>query len=217
MLFKAIIFDCDGVIVDTETISNNIIQSKLAELGLILGDQKVQTLFTGYTTKQNLITASNLLQKELPADFEYELKSAYLEEMKQNLETIQGIPELIKGLSPALAMATNAQRADMEFKLSKLGLTEVFKRRFCVNDVKHPKPAPDLYQLASQSLNIPPKDCLVIEDSLAGIKAAYDAGMTVFAYSQKMDANSQLKAGASQCFNSMSELQHHLNQLNLYR
>jgi len=217
MQFKAIIFDCDGVIVDTETISNNIIQSKLAQLGLILSDQEVQTLFTGFTTKQNLITASDLLNKELPADFEFELKSAYLEEMKQHLEVIQGVPELIYNLSPALAMATNAQRADMEFKLTKLGLTDVFKQRFCVDDVNHPKPAPDLYQLASQSLNIHPKDCLVIEDSLAGIKAGYDAGMTVFAYSQKMDANSQLKAGASQCFNTMSELQHHLNQLNLYR
>jgi len=145
MQFKAIIFDCDGVIVDTETISNNIIQSKLAQLGLILSDQKVQTLFTGFTTKQNLITASDLLNKELPADFEFELKSAYLEEMKQNLEVIQGVPELIYNLSPAIAMATNAQRADMEFKLTKLGLTDVFKHRFCVDDVNHPKPAPDLH------------------------------------------------------------------------
>lgn len=216
MSFKAIIFDCDGVIVDTETISNSIFQSKLAELGLTLSMQEVNNLFTGYTTEQNLITASNLLHQALPATFKAELKTAYLAALKSNLVCIQGIPELLSQLVPPIAMATNAQASDMELKLDKLGLSDRFKHRFCVNDVTNPKPAPDLYLLASQKLKTHPKDCLVIEDSIAGIKAGVAAGMTVYAFSEKMNSTEQIKAGASRCFHSMAELKQHLHQLNLY-
>jgi HAD superfamily hydrolase (TIGR01509 family) len=217
MSFKAIIFDCDGVIVDTETIFNNIFQAKLAALGHSLTDQDIQTLFTGYTTEKNLETVTEILGYSLPKIFKSELKAAYQAEMERHLECIPGIPEILQSLNCPFAMATNAHRSDMEFKLAKLGLNQVFTQRFCVEDVKQPKPSPDLYLLASKNLGVHAKDCLVIEDSIAGIKAGVAAGMTVFAFSEQMNESEQLKAGASRCFDSMRELKHQLEKMGLSR
>ncbi len=216
MTFKAIIFDCDGVIVDTESIANRIMQSKLAQLGLVLSDQYVQAEFTGYTTDHNLEKIKALLTRELPPSFKEDYKADFQAAIAKHLDPIQGIPELLDNLRPLVAMATNAQRQEMEFKLAKIGLTSVFNQRFCVNDVTHAKPSPEIYLLAAESLQVSAKDCLVIEDSPAGIQAGVRAGMTVYAYSEKMDKEKQLKAGASKCFDSMKALRHHLNQLHLY-
>ena len=216
MPFKAIIFDCDGVIVDTETIANKIMQSKLAKLGLALSDQYVQTEFTGHTTDHNIDTIQGLLSSELPPSFKSDYKANFQSAIEESLDPIQGIPELLDNLTPLIAMATNAMRAEMEFKLDKIGLKTVFKHRFCVNDVDHPKPFPDIYLLAAKTLGIAPADCLVIEDSPAGIEAGVRAGMTVYAFSEKMNKETQRQAGASMCFNTMKELKHHLSQLGLY-
>lgn len=217
MSFKAIIFDCDGVIVDTETISNNIFKAKLAALGHSLTEQDIQTLFTGYTTEKNLETVANILGYSLPENFKSELKAAYQAEMERHLECIPGIPEILHNLNCPFAMATNAHRSDMEFKLAKLELGQIFTQRFCVEDVEQPKPSPDLYLLASKNLGVQVKECLVIEDSIAGIRAGVAAGMTVFAYSEQMNKSEQLKAGASRCFESMIELKHQLDEIGLSR
>ena len=217
MSFKAIIFDCDGVIVDTETISNNIFKAKLEALGHSLTEQDIQTLFTGYTTEKNLDTVANILGYSLPENFKSELKGAYQAEMERHLECIPGIPEILHNLNCPFAMATNAHRSDMEFKLAKLELGQVFTQRFCVEDVEQPKPSPDLYLLASKNLGVQVKECLVIEDSIAGIRAGVAAGMTVFAYSEQMNKSEQLKAGASRCFESMIKLKHQLDEIGLSR
>jgi len=205
--YKAIIFDCDGVIVDTENISNAILKSMLSECGLELDDETLHAKFTGFTNKENLINAEKLLGKALPVSFDEDYRQRFHAVIEANLEPIHGVCDLLNKITTPIAMATNARRTEMNFKLDKIQLSERFATRFCVEDVENGKPAPDLYLKAAKALNVDPKDCLVIEDSVAGITAGRAAGMRVLAFSETLDAKMQMAAGATECFNTMKELE----------
>lgn len=205
--YKAIIFDCDGVIVDTENISNTILKSMLNECGLELDDETLHAKFTGFTNQENLINAEKLLGKPLPANFDEDYRQRFHNVIEADLEPIKGVRDLLSKIKAPIAMATNARRKEMDFKLTKIQLAERFSTRFCVDDVENGKPAPDLYLKAAKALNVAPEDCLVIEDSVAGITAGRAAGMRVLAFSETLDEKMQTAAGATECFKSMKELE----------
>ncbi len=209
-LFDAMIFDCDGVLIDTERLTNRIWQRKLAELGLHLENHELHHHFTGHTTAANLTRAVELLGKPLPDNFHQEMRDDFWEEVNRDLPLIPYVIDVLDTLTQIrklpLAMATNAAREDMEFKLERTGIGRYFRHTVCVEDVNHPKPAPDIYLFAANKLRVTPNRCAVIEDSPAGIKAATEAGMRVFAYSADMVAEKQLAAGAIATFDDMREL-----------
>ncbi|MEP0072107.1 MAG: HAD family phosphatase [Marinomonas sp.] len=205
--YKAIIFDCDGVIVDTETMSNNIYTSMLREQGLDIDKKTLLEQFTGFTNQETMRNAEKLLGRALPENFDQEYRKQFHQMIMTQLEPITGVRELLQKIPTPIAMATNARRLEMDLKLNKIQLADTFSVRFCVEDVKHGKPAPDLYLKAAQALNVAPEDCIVIEDSVTGIKAGCAAGMKVFAYSAEMDQETQTAAGATACFDSMSDLE----------
>ncbi|MEL0613172.1 HAD family phosphatase [Marinomonas arenicola] len=205
--YKAILFDCDGVIVDTENISNEIMRSMLQQQGLHIDDKLLHERFTGFTNKENLKTAEDLLGKALPESFDADYRTLFHATIDEHLEPIKGVRELLSKITVPIAMATNARRKEMNFKLNKIQLDERFSVRFCVEDVANGKPAPDLYLKAAAALNIAPEDCLVIEDSVAGITAGKAAGMRVLAFSETLDAQLQRNAGADACFKTMQELE----------
>ncbi|SBS33499.1 6-phosphogluconate phosphatase [Marinomonas aquimarina] len=204
--YQAILFDCDGVIVDTETLSSEILMRMLAEQGLYLDESTLHRHFTGFTNKENLARAESMLGRPLPDDFSAQFHATFQQAIKSSLEPIAGVPELLAAISCPIAMATNAQREELELKLELINLTETFATRFAVNDVAQGKPAPDLYLKAADALKVAPEHCIVIEDSLAGIKAGVAAGATVLAFSAVLPAQAQLEAGATATFKSMSEL-----------
>lgn len=204
--YQAILFDCDGVIVDTETLSSNILQRMLAEQGLELDEHTLHTKFAGHTNHENLALAESMLGHPLPKDFATKFRDEFQSSIKTSLHPIEGVLELLAAINCPIAMATNAQREELELKLQLINLSEAFHTRFAVNDVSHGKPAPDLYLKAAAALNVEPKHCIVIEDSLAGIKAGVAAGATVLAYSAVLPAQAQLDAGATATFESMVEL-----------
>ncbi|NVK73745.1 HAD family phosphatase [Marinomonas sp. CT5] len=205
--YKAIIFDCDGVIVDTENISNTILKSMLSECGLELDDETLHAKFTGFTNAENLINAEKMLGRPLPANFDDDYRQRFHATIEAELEPIKGVRDLLNKITTPIAMATNARRQEMNFKLDKIQLTEQFSTRFCVEDVENGKPAPDLYLKAARALGVDPEDCLVIEDSVAGITAGRAAGMRVLAFSETLDSEMQTAAGATECFNTMKELE----------
>jgi HAD superfamily hydrolase (TIGR01509 family) len=205
--YKAIIFDCDGVIVDTETISNEIFTAMLHEQGLDIDEKTLLEQFTGFTNQETLKNAEKLLGRTLPENFDHEYRQKFSNRIMNKLEPISGVRELLKKIPCPIAMATNARRLEMDLKLNKIELSEVFSTRFCVEDVEQGKPAPDLYLKAAQALNVDPKDCLVIEDSVAGIRAGCAAGMRVLAYSGEINKEMQAAAGATACFDSMKDLE----------
>lgn len=204
--YQAILFDCDGVIVDTETLSSNILQRMLAEQGLHLDEHTLHTQFAGHTNQENLVLAESMLGKALPANFACQFRDEFQRSIKTSLQPIPGVTELLSAIQCPIAMATNAQREELELKLELIQLSDVFHTRFAVDDVKQGKPAPDLYLKAASALGVAPQDCIVIEDSLAGIRAGVAAGATVLAYSAVFTAQAQLDAGATLTFNSMPEL-----------
>jgi len=205
--YKAIIFDCDGVIVDTETISNDIFTSMLRQQGLTIDEKTLLEQFTGFTNEVTLKNAEKLLGKPLPDNFDTDYRKQFHDRIDKHLDTIEGVRELLEKIPCPIAMATNARRKEMNFKLNKIKLVEAFSTRFCVEDVANGKPAPDLYLKAAKALKIDPKDCLVIEDSVAGITAGCAAGMTVLAYSGAISKEMQAAAGATACFDTMQELE----------
>ncbi|MDE8603502.1 HAD family phosphatase [Marinomonas sp. RSW2] len=205
--YKAIIFDCDGVIVDTENISNNILKSMLSQYGLELDDETLHAKFTGFTNQENLANAEKLLGRALPENFDEDYRKQFHTIIEANLEPIHGVRNLLNKITTPIAMATNARRKEMNFKLDKIQLSERFATRFCVDDVENGKPAPDLYLKAAKALTVDPKDCIVIEDSIAGIMAGKAAGMRVLAFSETIDAKIQAAAGATECFSTMKELE----------
>jgi len=205
--YDAVIFDCDGVIVDTETISNTIYISMLGKLGLEVDEQILLDKFTGFSNQETLQNAANLLGKPLPEDFDSEYRQRFQDIIVTQLEPIKGVQQLLKKIPCPIAMATNARRKEMDLKLEKIKLTDTFKTRFCIEDVKNGKPAPDLYLKAAKALGVKPKNCIVIEDSVTGISAGCAAGMTVFAYNEVIDAETQKAAGATESFSSMEELE----------
>lgn len=205
--YKAIIFDCDGVIVDTENISNNILKSMLSQYGLELDDETLHAKFTGFTNQENLANAEKLLGRALPENFDEDYRKQFHTIIEANLEPIHGVRNLLNKITTPIAMATNARRKEMNFKLDKIQLSERFATRFCVDDVENGKPAPDLYLKAAKALAVDPKDCIVIEDSIAGIMAGKAAGMRVLAFSETIDAKIQAAAGATECFSTMKELE----------
>jgi HAD superfamily hydrolase (TIGR01509 family) len=210
-MYEAIIFDCDGVIVDTENMINHIFQEELAKLGLILTHKEMDRYFSGYAASENLLKIEKLLKKPVPDSFSETVDSRFRKEMAANLTPIEGVTDLLKKIRLPIAMATNSRKESLTFKLTKIGLLDSFPVRFCVEDVESPKPKPDLYLKAAKALNIEPNKCIAIEDSVAGITAAVAAGMTVYAYSASMDKTDQLNAGAKLTFNSMKELESLLN------
>ncbi|MBJ7552491.1 HAD family hydrolase [Marinomonas ostreistagni] len=205
--YQAILFDCDGVIVDTETLSSNILKQMLHIEGLDVDDHTLHTQFAGFTTKENLALAESMLGKPLPEDFQERYRQAFNNTIKTSLSPIEGVVDLLENIDCPIAMATNAKRAEMELKLELIQLTHHFKTRFAVDDVVQGKPAPDLYLKAADALGVKPEDCIVIEDSLAGIQAGKAAGATVYAYSAVLPASLQKEAGADATFASMKELQ----------
>lgn len=215
MSFKAVIFDCDGVIVDTETINNQILKQKLAQYGLKLNELEMHQKFSGLTAEDNKQTAAQLLGKPLPDNFVTDLRAEFHRRINEHLVPIKDIPELVTRIQVPIAMATNAHRPAMDFKLQKINLIEHFSTRFCIDDVPNPKPHPDLYLMAAKSLNVAPEQCLVIEDSIAGISAGVAAGMTVYGFCECTDAKSQAKAGAKHSFATIRQLIQHLEQLNM--
>lgn len=204
--YQAVIFDCDGVICDTETLYNGLFQKALNELGANVTEEDLHTHFAGFSTADNLRLAAEFLGRPLPADFAENVRKEFHEAMETSLQTIPGIREVLDKLDVPIAMATNAHRTGMEYKLERLNLQERFRNRFCIDDVKNGKPAPDLYLMAAEHLGVKPENCIVIEDSVAGITAGVRAGMTVLAYSGALPKEPQLKAGAAYSFRHMSEL-----------
>lgn len=205
--YKAILFDCDGVIVDTENISNRILKRQFARYGLIVDDAILHERFSGYSSKKNIETAEQMLGKALPESFEREFREEFQDTINHHLEPIHGVCQLLSKITVPIAMATNARRDEMEFKLQKIGLAERFATRFSFDDVANGKPFPDLYLKAAAALGVAPEDCIVIEDSIAGITAGRAAGMRVFAFSETLSADKQTAAGATVCFDTMEELE----------
>ena len=189
--FDLVIFDCDGVLVDTETINNEVISQLLNEAGLEMSPDEVATRTTGLAYSEMWEMFEDEVPGSLPVDIEEQQLTLESERFRKELLPMPGAVETVRCLSDAgmpMCVASNGTREKMVVTLEVTGLAGYFGDKFYgVDQVAYGKPAPDIYLLAAQNMGVPPSRCVVIEDSYPGAQAGLAAGMTVLGYCPNKD------------------------------
>jgi HAD superfamily hydrolase (TIGR01509 family) len=214
--FDLVIFDCDGVLVDSEVLSCGTVVRVFERHGVPCDLATVLTRYLGRPASTVTDDYVRLAGRPLPAAFMTDWRADLFESFAQHLVAMPGAREAVEALR-RLAMdyclASSGNEERIEFALRKAGLFELFEgRTFSTTMVERGKPAPDLFLLAAATRGVIPSRCVVIEDSVAGVTAARAAGMTAVAFTggshfQVMDqTQSLLDAGASCVVPSMEDL-----------
>lgn len=203
-----IIFDCDGVLIDSERIVNQAFSQCLAQLGLHLTLDETIQHFKGHTAKDGIAMAEQLLGKPIDPEALWKNYKIFSNgRMENDLQAIPGIVDVVAHLTCPKCVASNSGHHHLKMGLEKTGLMSYFTPHiFSATDVDRPKPAPDLFLHAAQTMGFAPKECVVVEDSPAGVEGAIAAGIPiVFGFADLTPASVLQDAGA-QPFSSMAEL-----------
>ena len=209
-MIKCVIFDMDGVLIDTEPLHYKVWQEVFVERDLIIDYENYKDCI-GSTRK----FLYELILKNYGRDFRddptlpkrfIEIKDRFLEE--HGIPQIEGVVETVKALYEKgykLAVASSSPLRYIHFAMEKLGIDSCFDLLFSGEQVKNPKPAPDTFLAVSEKLGITPEECVVIEDSENGSKAARAAGMYCFGFANPNSGNQDLSA-ADEIFYPFKEL-----------
>ena len=201
-MIRAVVFDCDGVLVDSEPISNRELAALLTEIGMPITQEEAVEAFMGRSWKNVLAWADE--RGGLPEGFRRRYLDAMFAAFEAELRPVPGVAGALDRISLPSCVASSASHEKMRFTLGHTGLWQRFEGRiFSATEVEHGKPAPDLFLHAAASMGWEPGETAVVEDSPAGVEAALAAGMTAFGYAGTTPA-SQL-AGAC-VFTDMAEL-----------
>lgn len=182
-MFDLIIFDCDGVLIDSEIISAQMLIAELALNGVTIDLDYVATHFLGRSYPTVLQQVRRDFALDLPADFETRYRERLLAAFERDLQVMPGVAALLDRLTLPWCVATSSSRPRAERSLEIANLSQrVGSRLYTASQVERGKPAPDLFLLAARQMGADPARCLVIEDSLNGIRAGLAAGMTVWRF-----------------------------------
>jgi HAD superfamily hydrolase (TIGR01509 family) len=210
--FDLIIFDCDGVLVDSEVISCRAHADVLTRNGYSISHEQVFDRFLGRSTRQATLEIEAELGRSLPEDFDAQLKSELFKSFAATLRAVPHIEQALAAISQPVCVASSGSHERMRASLGRAGLYDRFMPNiFSASQVKRGKPAPDLFLFAAARMGVPPARCLVIEDSVPGIVGAGAAGMTVFGFYGGSHcrlgyAETLRAAGAAATFDDMREL-----------
>jgi len=195
-----VIFDCDGVLIDSEPIANRVLARQLEAAGLHMTLDDVMRTFVGRTRDGCIEMAGRMLGRPLPAQFGAQWDAALYEALGREVKPVDGIEAVLDGLTLPWCVASNGEPERMRLALAAAGLLErVGDRLFSAKQVARPKPAPDLFLYAARTMGFPPAGCVVVEDTPTGVKAAVAAGMRVFGYvgAAHADPDALAAAGAT--------------------
>jgi HAD superfamily hydrolase (TIGR01509 family) len=213
--FDAVLFDCDGVLVDSEGITNGVLRDMLEDLGWKLSPQECMRLFVGKAVKDERALIEQRTGQRLTEEWFVRFRERRNEGLIARVQPIPGAVEAVAAASDRfqgrIACCSGADRFKVELQLRKCGLMDWFEGRvFSGHETPRSKPFPDVYLAAMEPLGVRPERCAVVEDTVTGVAAGVAAGATVFGYSPPEaghDAPAALRAaGAVQTFVSMSEL-----------
>ncbi|MCU0542750.1 MAG: HAD family hydrolase [Oscillatoriaceae cyanobacterium Prado104] len=205
--FDLIIFDCDGVLVDSETIVNRIFAEMLTEVGFPITYAEMTRNFTGKSLETCLEIIEQSYGKPVPKNFIERCKEREIAALQQELQPVSGIVEMLEQITLPRCVASNSSHRHIQLVLKLTGLLHQFEGKlYSANDVSRPKPFPDVYLYAARQMETNPERCLVIEDSVPGVQAGCAAGMTVFGYAQRSDRTALIDAGAKVVFSEMQQL-----------
>jgi HAD superfamily hydrolase (TIGR01509 family) len=210
--FDLIIFDCDGVLVDSEVISCRAHAATLTRHGYPITEDQVFDRFLGRSMRQATLEVEAELGRSLPDDFHTQVYAEIFQSFATSLEATPHIVETLAAITLPVCVASSGPPEKISASLNRVGIYDRFSPHiFSAVQVKHGKPAPDLFLFAAEAMKVSPARCLVIEDSVSGIAAARAAGMTVLGYyggshCRPGHAETLRAAGAAVTFDDMREL-----------
>lgn len=204
--YKCIIFDCDGVLVDSEPIGNQVLVDMANSYGADIDLDYAFKHFKGgsiYTCRDKI---QELVNQPLSQDFIAEYRRRSYNAFKEQIQSVEGVKEVIKSLSIPFCVASSGPTEKIRLNLELTGLLPYFEDNiFSCYTIEKWKPEPDVFIWAAKTMGFKPEDCVVIEDSLTGIQAAKAGGFDVFGFTAH-DYNNELEAEATTTFNSMEKL-----------
>ncbi|TCZ64057.1 HAD family hydrolase [Roseicella aquatilis] len=204
----AVLFDCDGVLADSEALVNRILAEDLTTRGWRLSGSQARETFLGMALP-DMLPMIEARVGPLPPRWAHDLSRGIAETLLAEVEPVPGAVAAVRAVAAAglpVAVASNSGRAELLAKLDRLGLADAFGPRvLSFEDVARPKPAPDLYRAAAEACGAVPEDCVVVEDSLLGCRAGIAAGCRVLGLARETEA-SVLAAVGAEPFREMAEL-----------
>jgi HAD superfamily hydrolase (TIGR01509 family) len=213
--FDAVLFDCDGVLVDSEPITNRVLTEMLGELGWHLSVEETMRIFVGKAVKDEAALIEARTGFALTTEWLMQFRARRNLALDNELVAIPGaasaVRELFARLDGRIAVASGADRVKINLQLAKAGILDCFDGRiFSGHETPRSKPFPDVYLAAAAALGVDPKRCAVIEDTVTGATAGVAAGATVFGYCPKELGHSSATAlhgaGVVKVFREMGEL-----------
>lgn len=211
MKFEAVLFDCDGVLVDSEPITNRVLREMLGELGWQLTQDACMRLFVGKSLKEELTIIAAATGRAVDNAWLYGFQQRRNAALMDELLPIPNVHEAVQRIhahhDARIACASGADRIKVEMQLRKVGLMDYFDGRvFSGYETPRSKPFPDVYLAAAKALQVDPRRCAVVEDTVTGIAAGVAAGATVFGYLPQGDGAALRAAGAVETFSDMADL-----------
>ena len=204
--FDLVIFDSDGVLVDSEPLVNRVYVELMRELGHDMDEGASMREFSGASMATRFAAFSRRFAWSPTPEFEQAFHARLATAVARELKPVAGIERILSELRVPICAASNGTTADMRERLGAVGLLPYFANAlFSAPELGRPKPFPDVFLLAAQAFGAQPSRCAVVEDSLTGVQGGVAAGMTVFGYAAHSDADALREAGAT-TFTCMDDL-----------
>jgi HAD superfamily hydrolase (TIGR01509 family) len=202
---ELVIFDCDGVLIDSERLAVRVEGEILARLGWPLSREEIIERFVGRSSAY--MRAEIEAQIGRPVNWAEEFQRHYDAVYEIELQVVPGIDAVLDGLTVPTCVASSSTHRSLRRNLGLVGLFERFEGRiFSAEDVVHGKPAPDLFLYAARQMGVAPERCVVVEDAPAGVTGARAAGMTVLGFTDGLHGEAPLLAAGAIPFARMSDL-----------
>ncbi len=206
MAYELVIFDCDGVLVDSEPLSNRILAERLTAIGLPTTTERSMADYMGRSWASCAALIEQRLGRALPEGFADGYHAELFEALRRELRPVPGVEAALDEIGAPACVASSGAHEKIRASLGATGLLSRFEGRiFSAADVEHGKPAPDLFLHAARVLGAAPARCLVVEDAVAGVQAGRAAGMDVLGYAA-LTAPARLEAEGARAFHAMDEL-----------
>ena len=204
---ELVIFDCDGVLVDSERLAVRIDVRVLGELGWILTEQEVVERFMGRTHEYMVSEIEAFLGRPLAPDWEDPFHQLYRDAFAAELQPVEGVVEALDRITLPTCVASSGTHEKIRFTLGLTNLYDRFAGRiFSASEVARGKPAPDLFLHAAKRMGVDPAACAVVEDSRYGVEAARAAGMLALGFAGGLTAAEHLQGPGTIVFTEMREL-----------